>query len=389
MASSSSSTHVRVLSTTELGSIRYKQLLSEAKWLVEFRHADGVEGSSFGAAAVDASRPKLSVKSCSSSFALTESLVRAPRGEWRLLAKIPAGEIQYSIGSGQATMFEGTCCIDPPDAPLENSFLASSLKARTSSGAVQQSCDSSAIKDGMWPVDFVFNENVVGVKDVYVVLKGSETDVKCSKEEGDGGRDKYVATALLGLGQNQYRFRVVFREAQNAQSTSLTRLGYDSGFGGVSHSTGLVTWELALTVVDLSTGAKPELYALDHEKGGLSPSSIALGEASPRTEGIISGLSVKGEKDRLEEMHERKNVRGPPMEADPVPGGLGNQASSESKFAIFVASACGVGISVLLALALLAASRSRQEMDDDDDGEMDEDDDGTQRIRRTIRRCNS
>lgn len=206
-------TRVRVISTTELGTIRYKQLLSEGKWLVDFRHADGAAGASFGAAAVDANRPKLSVKSCSSPFTLTDSFVRARRGEWRLLAKIPAEEVDISVESGRTVIFKDKCTIAPPDAPLENNRAASSLKARSSSGAVQRSVADGSGASGAggktWPVDFVFSENVVGVREVFVVLEGDHDDVRCANEEGDDGREKYTATAHLPAGPCRYRFRIV------------------------------------------------------------------------------------------------------------------------------------------------------------------------------------
>lgn len=395
-------TRVRVVSTTELGAIRYKQLLSEGKWLVEFRHADGAAGASFGAAAVDANRPKLSVKSCSSPFTLTDSFVRARRGEWRLLAKIPAEEVNISVESGREVIFQDKCTIAPPDAPLENNRAASSLKSRSSSGAVQRSVANGSGASGAggktWPVDFIFSENVVGVREVFVVLDGDHDDVRCEMEEGDDDRKKYVATVHLPAGPCRYRFRIVFRESQNPESAPLTRLGYDAG---LSHQAGLVTWDFSMVTKDLSTGAQPESFTLDHEKGlgdmipSAGDSTSAVNSPTAGDE-FTSGVSVREETKRLDEAREKERPVEPVQSAEPVaeppaaessgaqPPVQPSDQSTMEQIATFLGSAPGIGLSVVFAIVTAAALSRRERREETED----EDDDGKERIFESIRRFN-
>lgn len=265
----------RVLSTTELGAIRYAQALSDDRWPVEFRHRDGVEGASFGATS---DVPKLVANSAPSGEKVTAEFNRAGRGEWRALAHLPSGDCTYALNRGGQSLDSGVFTVTPPEASLRTSGRASALAARAPSGATQR--DEPA-EDGRWLVDFSYSENNVGVQDVFLDLVEEDKSLKCTRQYDDNGRDLHTVTASVKPGECRYRFRVVFREQTSSEAAPLTRLGYDPSCS--SQRNGLSTWELSILVNDLgrrgATAGETLMKLAKSDRAEISQAAAAADDA--------------------------------------------------------------------------------------------------------------
>lgn len=258
---------IRVLSAAELGAIRFASASASKLWPVEVRFRES--SASFSTAPSDALVARVIPAGRPLS---TSPLVRAARGEWRAVVDVPLGPLEYAIMRGNTTVEQPVSfTVEPPDPPFENTRLASGLKASAPSGATQVSHPADA--NGLWKVRFVYSEPVFSVRDVYVepFVEGAEDDdpspVKCERREDEAGKTFFSAVHSLPSGVCRYRFRVVYSEVTAPEAAPFTRLGFDAGPSG-SGARGLFTWELFITVNDLTTGDRVGESIMSHRKGG-------------------------------------------------------------------------------------------------------------------------
>jgi hypothetical protein len=216
----------RVLTTAELGSIRYAASSAAALWPVEVVYTDGAAPfQAFGAPA------PLTLTLHTGTSADFE---RAARGEWRAVLPAPPGHLTYIVARGIEHLADGSLQVSAPHPPN----AAPGLASRAPSGAKQLPVEADSDER---TVEFVYAEETWSVREVFVEAEDQAPELM----RLDGGQ--YVASLRLPVGLARYRFRVVLREACRPDTAPFTRLGWDAG---ATNSSGLTTWELGIDVAD-------------------------------------------------------------------------------------------------------------------------------------------
>lgn len=279
---------VRVLSTAELGAIRFAAAESTGKWPTEVHFREGSRNFPFGSE----SERFYSVRAdCSDGCHIDVPLLRTTRAEWRSIIDVPPGSLSYTILEHETEITSGTMEVVPPDPPFARTRLAAQLKSRKSSGAkqfeskepVSRASPASAVSSelstvpsalsssspssvtpsepvaDLWRVDFTFAEETWSVRDVWVEPRVGDPVVMSKDDNG-----VYTTSLSLPKGVCQYRFSVLLRDAAGPDAAPFTRLGWDAA---VCTSSSLKTWELSIAVNDLSDGkSEPGESFMDHTK---------------------------------------------------------------------------------------------------------------------------
>jgi hypothetical protein len=279
----------RVLSTAELGAIRYAQADDAQKFPVEFKYKNGSQRAS----QPDVSLFSVTVQS-SSNQASSESsaLERTAGGEWCAVLNLAPGPLTYAIARDGAEVAAGGLEVVPPEAPLGNTRHAAKLSTQTPSGAKQRGEVSATRKPGSnddanapWDVEFIYGEEAWSVREVWVEVV--DHDPVAMKPVF--GQDSFSVTVPLPAGVARFRFRVVLREPCRPDAAPFTRLGWDPR---ASTSKGLATWELSVTVNDLQNGVPAGTAIMNHEKKIKNVPMQVKGKSVPG-DTIVSGVSVK------------------------------------------------------------------------------------------------
>lgn len=213
------------LTTPELGAARYEEAEKSGLWPVEVRlprHLDGREHT-------------LHVPSRSAI-----SFQQDAHGTWRAFLSVPVGPLTYEIRRGDDLVSTGGLTVRAPDAPMTREKLAAGLAARPPSGAKQLEKEEGDEGEG-WPVEFTYEEETWSAKEVVVVSDALEKEISLTR----GGDGAFRGEERLSIGEFEYRFCVVPREAMRADQAPFTRLGWDDA---ASKPQRLMTWPLSINV---------------------------------------------------------------------------------------------------------------------------------------------
>lgn len=280
-------TTARVLSTAELGAIRFADAQSANKWPVEIRFVEGPDTFVFGSR--NARETFLTLRTeCSDGSRAEMSMAPSTRAEWRAVPTAPSGLLNFHIYADDVELVSSTVDVVPPDAPFASTLRRAQLRTRKSSGA-EQVPTTEPVKRGspfpeklpsgdpvttlvqsdpvvtssshtdpaesddlvdLWRVEFVYAEETWSVREVWIDMDGSIPVMMDRDEDGN-----FSASLSLPVGVCRYRFRVFLRDAARPDAAPFTRLGWDAGASDVSF---LRTWQLTVPVNDLSDGKTNE-----------------------------------------------------------------------------------------------------------------------------------